>query len=48
MCNENFEVETDELWNSIEQCMGVKSIGDNDEGNGTYDYFEKDDTRRIS
>jgi hypothetical protein len=33
MCNENFEVETDELWNSIEQCMGVKSIGDNDEGN---------------
>ena len=32
MCNENFEVETDELWNSIEQCMGVKSIGDNDEG----------------
>ena len=33
MCNENFEVETDELWNSIEQCMGDKSIGDNDEEN---------------
>ncbi len=32
MCNENFEVETDTLWNSIEQCMGVKSIGNNDKG----------------
>ena len=32
MCNEDFEDETDTLWNSIEQCMGVKSIGENDEG----------------
>ena len=30
MCNENYEVETDDLYNSINECMEAKSVGNTD------------------
>lgn len=32
MCNENYEVETDNLFNSINECMGTKPVGSTDSG----------------
>ena len=32
LCNEDFEVETDELYDSVEECMNVHIYGNNDHG----------------
>ena len=32
LCNEDFEVETDELYDSVEECMNVHIYGNNGHG----------------
>ena len=32
MCNENYEVETDQLFDTIDDCFGARAVGNRDDG----------------